>query len=360
MLPIWPGGFERAPGYPNGVSKQGLLGAVVLAGVGLATLGLVPSSAGVRVFAQCPPVGLSAGCQSLIVVNDRGVQLQTDPAQGAYDGNKDSLVGVQNNSSRAVASVWLAAPKLFDFDGDGLCNSGQGAAPSGCQPSPGTGVACNPSVVRTNHCSFPPPPGEPPNYVEPGATNYAEVEGDPNVTPHNRWPNGDLQSGYEGPRTWFSEVSDDVRSGRVNFSPPLAPGEATYFALERSFGQDLTIRVGEVARTQTRVRLVASGRSGPKLVVRHGRPVRATALISGPRRVSSSWGMVTYTVFRDSACKGVLGRPSRVPVVNGRPQPSGAFRPGMGTYYVRASYSGDLVYAPSSSPCRATVLLVVR
>jgi hypothetical protein len=336
-----------------------------LVAVGALSFGVISSSSGlilsvksVRAFKQCPPVGLDTSCQFLIQISDQGLRLQNDPSQPAFDGNKDSLVGVQNNSSRAVESMSIQGVNLFAFDGDGLCNSGMGPAPRGCQPPPGSsGASCNPSTVRTNHCSFPPPPGEPPNYTEPRATDDSETDGGP-VTPAAPWPNGDLQNGYEGPRTWFSDVPADAQSGVVHFSPPLAPRESTYFSLEEQLGPTTTIRVGSIARTVTTVRLSAPGRSGTRLVVRHGKPVRATARISGPTRIAASWGTVTYTMFRDKACTRPMGKPSIVGVDKGNPRPSAAFRPGIGTYYAKARYSGDAVYAPSESRCGAAVFRV--
>ena len=64
-------------------------------------------------------------------------------------------------------------------------------------------------------CSFPKPPGQPAGYTEPGA------------------PTGNTQNGYEGPTTWYSNVSaTDTSKGVVNFSPALQPGQSTYFSLE--------------------------------------------------------------------------------------------------------------------------------
>jgi hypothetical protein len=348
------GRYTRVMRRPSSLPVAGILVAA-----GAMSFGLIPSAASVRAFKQCPSAGLDTSCQFLIEISDQGLRLRSDPAQRAYDGNKDSLIGVQNNSSRAVASMSIRGENLFAFDGDGLCNSGTGPAPSGCQPPPGSsGVSCNPSTVRTNHCSFPPPPGEPPNYTEPRATDDSESGGGP-ITPAAPWPNGDVQNGYEGPRTWFSDVPADAQSGVVHFSPPLAPRESTYFSLEEGLGPDTTILIGSVARTLTAVRLSASGRSGTRLVVRHGKPVRAVARINGPTRIAASWGTVTYTVFRDKTCKRPMGKPSTVTVDKGHPLPSAAFRPGIGTYYATARYSGDAVYAPSVSRCGAAVFRVL-
>ena len=79
------------------------------------------------------------------------------------------------------------------------------------------GTTCGSQSVA---CSFPPPPGEPPNYTEPAASSALP------------WPNGDRQNGYEGPTSWFSNVSPDTSSGTVNFSPAIPPGGSSYFSLE--------------------------------------------------------------------------------------------------------------------------------
>jgi hypothetical protein len=94
-----------------------------------------------------------------------------------------------------------------------------GPLPAGCVPVPGSpgGTTCG---AQTLACSFPPPAGEPAKYTEAGAATALP------------WPNGDRQNGYEGPTSWFSNISADTSSGTVNFSPPIAPGGSTYFSLE--------------------------------------------------------------------------------------------------------------------------------
>src|ERR1700759_360331 len=163
-------------------------------------------------FPQCPPVDQNSGCQFLITVTNGGNTVQTDPNQGPYEGAEDALIGVVNNSSSPISHMPLsvASSDLFGFDQDGICNPGAAPLPSGCAPLPGT-AACGP---QGGTCSFPKPAGQPAGYVEPG-----------NVP-------GGTQNGYEGPTTWFSNVSTDTSSGTVNFSPALQPGQSTYFSLE--------------------------------------------------------------------------------------------------------------------------------
>jgi hypothetical protein len=163
-------------------------------------------------FSQCPAVFENSGCQYLITVTNAGNTVQQDPNQGPYEGAEDALIGVVNSSSAPISHMPLSVPgsDLFGFDQDGICNPGTAPLPPGCVPVPGT-AACGP---QGGSCSFPKPPGEPAGYVEPG-----------NVP-------GGTQNGYEGPTTWFSNVSADESSGTVNFSPALQPGQSTYFSLE--------------------------------------------------------------------------------------------------------------------------------
>jgi hypothetical protein len=172
-------------------------------------------------FGQCPAVDADTGCQFLITVTTAGPSVAQDPAQGPYETSDDSLIGVLNSSSNAITALPLSAPgtSLFSFESDGLCDPGKTPIPSGCVPVPGSpaGTTCESQSVA---CSFAPPPGEPANYSESGATGALA------------WPNGDRQNGYEGPTSWFTAISTDMSAGTVNFSPAIQPGGSAYFSLE--------------------------------------------------------------------------------------------------------------------------------
>ena len=176
--------------------------------------GLSTVASCLRLFSQCPPVGADFGCQFLITVSNSGNTVQSDPNQGPYENAEDSLIGVVNTSSKPISHIPLSVPgsDLFNFEGDGICNPGVGPAAPGCvDPGGGTCGAGGTSFI----CSFPKPPGQPAGYTEPGA------------------PTGNTQNGYEGPTTWYSNVSaTDTSKGVVNFSPALQPGQSTYFSLE--------------------------------------------------------------------------------------------------------------------------------
>jgi hypothetical protein len=167
-------------------------------------------------FTECPPVFEDTGCQFLITVNSSTETVLQDTNQGPYEASDDSLIGVLNNSSSPVSELPLSVPssELFGFDGDGICDPGGPPVPSGCAPQAGTpaGTDCTQGAGGT--CAFPVPSGEPAGYTEPGGSA------------------GVPQNGYEGPTSWFSNVSTDTSSGVVHFSPAIPPGGSTYFSLE--------------------------------------------------------------------------------------------------------------------------------
>jgi hypothetical protein len=336
--------------------RRTLAGSLVAAAI--ATFGAAPAVAAPE-FPQCPAVGEDTGCQFLITITDSGATVQQDASQGPYEGVADSLVGIENDSSRDVQSVQLSAANiLFEFDGDGMCNNAHGPAPQGCQPPPGSNATCNPSKVNTNHCSFPPPAGEPPNYTEPGATDYGEES--PNNTPvPPPWPNGDLQNGYEGPGVWFSNVAANFHSGVVNFSPPLTPGQSTYFSVEEPNSVVTAVANVQPAGTTTTTRLSGDGLHSTTITVPRGKPVTDRAFIAGQRAANAS-GSVNYTFFKDKGCTHPAAPSSSAAVSKDSAGASKPVKLAPGTYYARATYNGDAVNSPSVSACGAEVLIVAR
>lgn len=183
-----------------------LLGGSLAGAVALIACSATAASAA-PLFPQCPPVGSNAGCSQLVVINAKGVAtVQVDPAAppSGYDGVEDTLIGVQNNSSRSISSINLASTtaSIFGFDQDGICD------PSSW-----------PSPTTTNT-----PPGCP-------------------------GPQGFGPTGYEGPGTSFSNISSNQATGTVNFSPALAPGGSAYFGLEEALqpGQLRSSQSGPIA-----------------------------------------------------------------------------------------------------------------
>lgn len=177
-----------------------------------ATVGATPE------FTECPQVGIDTGCQFLIDVTPGGTNVLQDTSQNAYEDSDDALIGVKNDSSSPLSSIPISTPgsNTFGFDGDGICDaftevSADDPLPSGCLEI-GTGKPCDPTADGSVGCAYPPAAGEP------GA--------DPDPYPNS------TQNGYEGPTTFFTNVSSDESGGTVNFSPAIQPGQSTYFSLE--------------------------------------------------------------------------------------------------------------------------------
>jgi hypothetical protein len=163
------------------------------AGWGLAAAPADAATAPTPPFAECPAIGQSPSCEILLVVNaDNTVSVVGDPSVGPYDGSDDTLVGVINDSAKAVNAVTVSGPgsDLSGFDGDGICSGGYGtwAGSSGCPYGP---------------------------------------------------------TGYEGPGTSFVIDAALPDSAEVDFAGGLAPGKSAYFSLEGALTTaELTAREG--------------------------------------------------------------------------------------------------------------------
>lgn len=298
-------------------------------------------------FSECPAVGSDSGCQYLVTVTDLTTSILRDPSQPSFASNlqathesgapTDALIGVRNGSSQPLTHLDISGPITFEFDGDGLCNNASGPVPAGCQ-TPAGSAACG---ADGGTCAFPPPPGEPVAYHEPGALR---------ATPS--FPGGNVENGYEGPTSWFSHVAPSPEnSGTVNFSPALAPGASTYLSLEAPPG-------GLPLTTDLSLRLTAAGMRGPTLYLPSGIRVNGRTVLTGPP--GHPHGQMSFQVFRDGACtrEGAPGwsrplGPGGMTAVSVRLR-----RPG--TYYWRAGYAGDGTYAAAQTACGASTVVVPR
>jgi hypothetical protein len=180
---------------------------MALLGTGLAAAVVLPASpAGATTppdFTICPSVGQdTGGCQTVVVINPSGpptIYNNTGPNSGPFDGQEDSLVGVQNDSGQTIPSLPLSGPSIFNLDNDGLC----------------TFIDCSTWSAPTT---------------------------------------------YEGPNTSFTIT--DVSDGAVNFTGGLPDQGTAYFSLEgvvtsSSLVVDLPIHATPVTATTTQ------GFSGP-------------------------------------------------------------------------------------------------
>jgi VCBS repeat-containing protein len=101
--------------------------------------------------------------------------------------------------------------------------------------------------------------------------------------------------------------------------------------------------------------------SGPQLSVPAGTAVTDSARISGTA-ASTATGTMTYSIFSDSACTTQVDAfPAHGDirqVATGAAPASAAVTLPLGTYYFRATYSGDVTHASAIGTCGAEVLAV--
>jgi len=132
----------------------------------------------------------NGGCNVLITFNANGSITTTNPnGSGFYDvGGDDNEIGVINNTSSTINSIFLssATTDIFGFDGDGICGGYTfSATPNAC------------SAVD------------------------ASAYGPASVT--------------------FSGINGASTSGTVNFAGGIAPGGSAFFSLEGPVDLNLTV-----------------------------------------------------------------------------------------------------------------------
>jgi hypothetical protein len=99
------------------------------------------------------------------------------------------------------------------------------------------------------------------------------------------------------------------------------------------------------------------GISGASLTEPQGTAVSDKAQIAG-EFAASAGGTVSYALYKDSKCTVVASAASVGTVVNGVATPSAAVALKAGTYYWKATYSGDAANEGSVSTCGSEVLIV--
>src|SRR5450756_1460785 len=262
-------------------------------------------------FTQCPAIGSSPSCAVLVVQNaDGSIVTLVDPAVGPFDGVEDTLIGFQNNSSSSVSSLPLvgsgSATPPFGFDGDGICSLNGGFF--GGQPTYG-------------------------NWI--GQTGC---------------PYKDAQFLYGGPAVSFSNISLDMQSATVNFSPAIAAGASTYFSLE---GPTSSI----APPTKASPTITTSASPIGDQVVGTAIAVSDTATFHGTTSTAPT-GSVSFTLFSDSTClsTAVSGTGS-ISTTGGVSTASfsGSFTPtAPGTYQWLASYAGNANNKGFTTVCGAS------
>jgi hypothetical protein len=313
---------------------------------------IAPAGASAAAFTQCPPVDLDTGCQFLVTVTDAETTVASDAAQGPYEGADDALIGIVNNSSKPVSSIPLSAEdELFGFENDGICSPGGVPVAPGCvilaqnaakEKPLEAGKPC-PSSFDTE-CGFEP-------VGMPSGLTFPE-----GVTINGFAKNGDPISGYEGPRSYFTGLSNlgtFVNSkGVVNFTPALAPGESTWFSLESP-------PVGGFGTTSAlTTTLTGGGAIGASISAVQGAPVTDSATLSGVSAAGAT-GSVSFAVYSDPECKILVTAAGSAKLAGGNAGPSSPETLAPGKYYWQAHYAGNLENQPATSVCGSEVLTVL-
>jgi hypothetical protein len=112
-----------------------------------------------------------------------------------------------------------------------------------------------------------------------------------------------------------------------------------------------------LAATTTTTIQTGGGVTGASIPVLLGSSVKDQAHIAGTLAASAT-GTVTYALYKDKKCTVPAAPSSTGAVLAGVAAPSAAVKPGQGTYYWVASYSGGGLNAPSASACGSEVLIV--
>jgi hypothetical protein len=317
--------------------------------VALFLVSLAPSAANAA-FTQCPAIGIDTSCQFLFNVTDAETTIEQDTSQPPYEAADDALIGIVNNSSKPVSSIPISAEiELFGFELDGICSVSPPAP--GCEVTPfDTSGAANPNAGEkcppaTFSCAFKEPAGEPA-----GITYPPGVEAIGQGEKHNP------VSGYEGPRSWFTGISPlgsfPTGRGVVNFYPPLAPGESTYFSLESppvaGFGSSSAL-------TTT---LTGGGQTGASISVLQGAPVTDSATLGGANAAAAT-GTVSFAVYSDPTCTLLVTAAGSAKISSATAGPSSPETLAPGKYYWQAHYVGNSENQPATSACGSEVLTVL-
>jgi hypothetical protein len=156
-------------------------------------IGLNPSP----VNPPCPQIGYANGCDEIITISPLGIVSIVTTGQPAVDGAEDQLVGVVNDGLATVRGLNLSSPagsNIFGFEGDGASQNAPGCPPGNVAPICGTGGTYG--------------------YGGTGVGLLADP------------------TDYEGPGTFFSNISAGLNDGTINFVDNLASGQTAWFSLE--------------------------------------------------------------------------------------------------------------------------------
>jgi hypothetical protein len=148
--------------------------------------------------------------------------------------------------------------------------------------------------------------------------------------------------------------SEELFSFGTYYWQAVYSGDSTHQGVTATCGGEVEFVTAETSLTTS---LTSEVESGTEIEVREGDRVGDTATLSG-ESASKATGAVGYSIFSDSKCEKPVGEAGIVPVTEGTIPPSSEVFLPAGTYYWRASYSGDALNESSTSACGSEIVVV--
>jgi hypothetical protein len=171
----------------------------------------------------------------------------------------------------------------------------------------------------------------------------------------------------EGCKDLVAEAGDvAVKGGSVSASSEekLPPG--TYYWQAVYFGDGLNHESASTcgseiavvrATTSLKTTLSGAGQSGAEISVLVGTGISDQATLSGTNALKAT-GTIKYAIYSDKECKTLAAKAGEVTVAGGSAPESSQEKLSHGTYYWKASYSGDSNNLESASSCGAETAIV--
>jgi uncharacterized repeat protein (TIGR01451 family) len=158
------------------------------------------------------------------------------------------------------------------------------------------------------------------------------------------------------PTNWYAKVVDLLltqQGSDGSWPPDLRDDAGVVFATALSVSSLGLVGV-EQTPTTTTTKLSGGGKEGTTITVPEGTAVTDKASLSGEHAAAAT-GKVDYKVFSDKECKTPPTAAGSVEVSAGAVPSSEAKTLSAGTYYWRASYSGDTHNKASESSCGSEI-----
>ncbi len=146
-----------------------------------------------------------------------------------------------------------------------------------------------------------------------------------------------------------------LEAGTVYYWQAEYPGDSLHQASTSTCGKEvLTVK----ANTSLATLLYGEGQEGEEITIAEGSIVADSAILSGTN-VSTATGTIAYSLYADPACEELVAEAGEVSVAEAMGPISEEEELEEGTFYWRASYSGDSLHGASTSSCGSEIVRVL-